>query len=102
MIVDRIKVSIEGYGIWGGFEASISPDENPIDQWIKLKEMVQLAMGQSDLMKGTTIEPVIGFGVGDIESCPDLKTLESYRLLVSKDKVLKDAYDKKFEELKNK
>lgn len=40
--------------------------------------------------------------VSVIQSCLDLPTLESYRLLVVKDRELKEAYDKKFDELKNK
>lgn len=59
MIIDRIKVSIEGYGIWAGMEASISPDENPVDAWVELKEKVKLAMESSDSMKGTTVVKLV-------------------------------------------
>ena len=58
LIIDRIKVSLEGFGIWGGFEASISPDENPIEEWIKLRDKLRFAMENADAQKGTTVSPV--------------------------------------------
>jgi hypothetical protein len=103
-IVDRIKVSIEGYGIWGSMEASISPEENPIDEWIKLKELVQLAMNQSDSMKGTVVTQVDRLNgkedlVSHINSCKEIKVLETYKILVKGKPDLQELYDKKFAEL---
>lgn len=116
MQVDRIKVSLEGYGIWGGMEASISPEENPIDEWIKLKEMVQLAMGQADQMKGTLVEPVeeqqkktpeeqkaaaIDSQIEAISGCTSRKSLEIFKKLVDREAIprLTEAYFKRYQQL---
>jgi hypothetical protein len=117
MQVTTIKVSIEGYGIWGSMEAEISPEENPIDEWIKLKEMVQLAMNQSDAMKGTVVTQVnpkndtdkrVEEIIKDIESCPviDHKSmlgvqvgLLAYESVANSDPRIMIAYDLKFKEL---
>jgi hypothetical protein len=104
MTVTTIKVSIEGYGIWGSMEAGISPEENPIDEWIKLKGMVQLAMNQSDSMKGTVVTQVDRLNgkedlVSHINSCKEIKVLETYKILVKGKPDLQELYDKKFAEL---
>jgi hypothetical protein len=105
MTVTTIKVSIEGYGIWGGMEAEINPAENPIDEWIKLKELVQLAMNQSDSMKGTVVtqvdrtpkEQAIDNHIEAINGCTSLKSLEIFQKMVDRENndLLTDAYNHK-------
>jgi len=39
--------------------------------------------------------------IQDISTCPDLKTLEAYRLIAKNNQPIQEAYDKKFEQLQN-
>jgi hypothetical protein len=107
MQVTTIKVSLEGYGIWGGMEAQISPEENPIDEWIKLKELVQLAMNQSDSMKGTVVTQVdkmvdrVSGIVEAIKSCTTVVALERFKQMVEREdnEGLNELYELKLQAL---
>jgi hypothetical protein len=87
-------------------EASINSEENAVDEWIKLKEMVQLAMNQSDSMKGTVVTQVDrldekGELLEIINACQTIRNLEMFEGRVQRlnDPDIASIYNNKKKEL---
>lgn len=108
---DRIKISHEFPGFWLAVEIPIAPDEDVVQEFKKGKSLLLESYREltepnvvpiSEALGITQVNRADELSVSTIESCPDLTTLESFRLLVVKDKMLKEAYDVRFELLKNK
>lgn len=109
MTPDRVKVSLEGYGIWGGMEAAVGPDEDPIEAWLKLYDKMQFAMSQKDSMRGTIktevkndlpVDRIKGIEEA-INCCTTLTALERFRPMVERENVpaLSAAYHNKKQKL---
>ena len=121
MTIDRIEYTgsfqlNEGYWFkvfWGG---QITPDEDPETETLKLKERIeelakkfgsakQIDIGEALYIPVVQVEKPedkrIGVFAKDILSCNDIKTLETYKLLVKNKPKLQEAYDKRLAELSN-
>ena len=104
-----------GLKLWKRAEisAALSEDDNPLECLSELKKDVQsflqsppevpigealyglLPIQQVD----NPVETRIGLFIDDIQSCKDLITLETYKLLVKGKPDLQEAYDKRLKEL---
>ncbi len=111
MVVDRIKATKEfnyhGISEWFGMEASIEPNEDPIEQELLLRaKLVQvfkavLAEKEPVVINKEKISPEISLEDA-INSCNEVKVLESYKLIVRNNDKLNTIYRNKLIELSNK
>ncbi len=83
-------------------EFALDKAKEIVERWHKENNPEPAQVGpQAELpiINRTSEEVRIGLFVTDIESCQDLTTLHSYKLLVRSDDKLKEAYQKKEQEL---
>jgi hypothetical protein len=107
---DRIKISAEfhvfGNGFWIGMEAPVADNEDPIEEVKKTKALITASFQSMhpEVQLSLPVQYVDerssnGDIVSEIESCKELKVLESYKFIVKKNKDWQKAYDKKRKEL---
>lgn len=108
------KETMYGYGLkrWdkAGVEISMDENDNPENAFSMAKQLVDEQLSkiihQEEEMKGTQVRDVqpgeenIAL-IDQINSCKELKVLESYKLIVRNDEVLNHAYRTKLVELSN-
>lgn len=114
MTITTIKISQEvnfmGMPTWIGMEATILPDENEKDGLRQLqKSITEYLQEEKKTFKGkwkkpddaqVINEPSIPL-IDQIESCTQIKVLESYRLIAKTSPVSQQAYDNKLKQLQN-
>lgn len=99
-----------------GVEIELSPDDNPDDAFQLARQTVERWNIESNPMMAAAIAysepeiPLIPKKNGKeaatdnmilaINSCTDLKVLETFRLLVKNNPIFQEAYDKKLKQLK--
>jgi len=120
MNIDRIKYSKKfPYAPYLnediGFEMSISAGQDPKECLKYLKELAEEFYKENtlpllDAMRGTHERiiqeekpPATGLQaiINDMNTCKDIKVLESYRLIVKNNPELQETYDNKLNQLQN-
>lgn len=95
-----------------GVEVEISESENPIEVYKEVKKIIEdahRAMNpqlEYDVVAASTDQPPheerrIGNIIDDINSCENLKVLETYKFIAKQKPEFQEAYDEKFRELSN-
>ncbi len=105
--------TVYGYGLkrWikAASEIELDDSDSPENAYTLakqlVKEQIEKELSEHDKCRGTQIRDIVENGgiplIDQINSCKELKVLESYKLIVRNDEVLNNAYRTKLIELSN-
>lgn len=110
MNIDTIKISQEinfnGMPTWISIGGTLLPDDDVKDGLRQLQKSIteyqqeeQVAYGQSKWKKAAPESNPAGNMINSINSCTEIKVLESYKIMAKSNPILQAAYEEKLKEL---